>query len=158
MEILLELDSERVAYDVISGLVIGLGISIILGLYQMGRGCFERRRQIRYVSEVVSDGINRVRKTGSYTRKIFFYNLMLRELEYLLESEASSRISFVEKQTLRTALPYALDGSIQFLTQPPDNANEFFHQATEQFEGVKWLTLRATKELSQPFFGFKYGS
>ena len=158
MEILLELDSERVAYSVISGLVIGLGVSIILGLYQIGRGCLERRRQVRYVSEVVSYGINRVRKTGSYTRKLFFYNLMLRELEYFLESEASSRIRFVEKQTLRTALPYALDGSIQFLTQPPDNPNEFFHQATEQFEGVKWLTLRATEELSQPFFGLKYAS
>ena len=158
MEILLELDSERVAYSVISGLVIGLGVSIILGLYQVGRGCLERRRQKRYVSEVVSAGINRVRKTGNYTRKLFFYNLMLRELEDFLESEASSRIRFVEKQTLRTALPYALDGSIRFLTQPPDNPNEFFHRATEQFDGVEWLTLRATKELSQPFFGLKYGS
>ena len=158
MEILLELDSERVAYSVISGLVIGLGVSIILGLYQMGRGCLERRRQKRYVSQVVSAGINRVRKTGSYTRKLFFYNLMLRELEYFLESEASSRIGFVEKQTLKTALPYALDGSIRFLTRPPDNPKEFFHQATEQFDGVEWLTLRATEELSQPFFGLKYGS
>ena len=158
MEILLELDFERVAYSVISGLAIGLVVSIILGLYQMGRGCLERRRQKRYVSELVSDGINRIRKTGSYTRKIFYYNLMLRELEYILDSEASSRIRFVEKQTLRTALPYGVDGSIKFLTQPPDNPNEFFHQATEQFDGVKWLTLRATKELSQPFFGLKYGS
>lgn len=158
MEILLELDIERVAYSVISGLVIVVGVSIILGLYQMGRGRLERRRQVRYVSEVVSYGINSVRKTGSYTRKIFFYNLMLRELEYFLDSEASSRIRFVEKQTLRTALPYAVDGSIRFLTQPPDNPNEFFHQATEQFDGVKWLTLRATDELSQPFFGPKYVS
>jgi hypothetical protein len=156
MEILLELDSERVAYSVISGLVIGLGVSIILGLNRMRRNYFERRRQMRYVSEVVSHGINSVRKTGSYKGKIFFYNMMLRELEYFLQSEASSRIRFVEKQTLRTALPYAVDGSIQFLTQPPDNPNEFFHQATEQFEGVKWLTLRATEELSQPFFGLKY--
>ena len=158
MEILLELEFERVATSVISGLVIGLGVSIILGLFQMGRGCLERRRQVRYASDVVSYGINRVRKTGSYTRKIFFYNLMLRELQYFLESGASSRIRFLEKQTLRTALPYALDGSIRFLTQPPDNPKEFFHQATEQFDGVKWLTLRATEELSQPFFGLKYGS
>ena len=158
MEILLELDFERVAYSVISGLVMVLGVSIILGLYRMGRGCLERRRQMRYVSDVVSHGINGVRKTGSYTEKIFYYNLMLRELESFLESEASSRIRFVEKQTLRTALPYAVDGSIQFLTQPPDNPNEFFHLATEQFAGVKWLTLRATKELSQPFFGLRYGS
>ena len=156
MEILLELDFERVAYNVISGLVIGLGVSIILGLYQIGRGCLERRRQMRYVSQVVSYGINRVRKTGSYTEKIFYYNLMLRELESFLESESSSRIRFVEKQTLRTALPYGVDGIIQFLTQPPDNPNEFFHQATEQFDGVKWLTLRATEELPQPFFGLKY--
>ncbi len=158
MQILLELDSERVAYSVIAGLVTVLGVFIILGLYRMGRSRLERRRQVRYVSDVVSHGINRVRKTGSYTEKTFYYNLMLRELESFLESEASSRIRFVEKQTLRTALPYSVDGSIRFLTHPPDNPNEFFHQATEQFDGVKWLTLRATKELSQPFFGLRYGS
>ncbi len=156
MEILLELDPEQVASDVLSGVLMGLGISVILGLYQVGRACFKRRSQKRYFSEIVSDGINRVRKTANPHRKLFYYNLMLRELEQLLGPGASSRIKFSEKQLLRTALPHNIDGSVLFLTQPPDNPSEFFHQAAEQFEGIKWLTLRATKELSQPFFWLEH--
>ena len=74
-----------------------------------------------------------------------YYNMLLRGLErYLNADEASSRITYSEKELLRTVLPYSIDGRVTYIDHPdklPPNADVFLDLATERFQNIPWLIL-----------------
>jgi len=144
-----KLNAQQLATGVVTGIVAGIAVAIILGLYQLASDLSQRQYQIHYVSEMVSDGIERIRETNKNEERLLYYNRMLRELEDWLKSEESSEIRYSEKRTLRNALPYHIDGRVMFLTltRLPPQPDEFFKTALEQFQGIDWLTLRSKADL-----------
>lgn len=125
--------------NIASGAVDGIVVSLVLGIYQAAVGHYQRQEQIQYVSEMVSSGIHRIHEEDNAYTKVVYYNILLRELEHFLGSEASSRIKYSEKRQLKTTFPYHPDGSVALLSHPPENPEDFFEVATEQFDSIEWL-------------------
>ena len=135
------LNANQVVNNIVSGIAAGVAVAIILGLYHVATAYCQRKYQINYVSEMIADGIHRIHDESNNQTQLLYYNRMLRELDMFLSSDASSKIKFSEKQTLRTTLPYRITGNVMFMVKPPSQADKFFDDAIEQFQGVEWLIL-----------------
>ena len=141
-----KLDTQQLTNNVVSGVAAGIVVSIVLGLYQMTMVYHERREQIRYINDLVGTAIERIQETDENSTRLLYYNILLRGIEnYLNSADASSRIAYSEKEILRTALPYATNGSVTYLSSHdllPEDAEAFFRDATGQFKGIPWLRLK----------------
>ena len=129
-----KVDAHQLTNDTVAGVAAGIVVSLFIGLYQVVDSYRERRDQVRYASELVWAGVDRIRGTDKPETRLLYYNRLLRDLENYLTSDRSDRLEFAEKHTLRLAFPYGLDGSVRFLTQVPARADKFFDIIVEQFE------------------------
>ena len=125
---------QQIVSNIMGGVAAGIVVSILLGLYQGVANIRERQDQIEYVSEMVAGAMARIEDANDDPQRLLYYNLLLRGLErFLNDNEASSRITYEEQESLRTALPYDVDGWVKYAKNLPENSEEFFHLAVGQF-------------------------
>ena len=133
---------QQIVSNIMGGVAAGIVVSILLGLYQGVANIRERQDQIEYVSEMVAGAMARIEDANDDPQRLLYYNLLLRGLErFLNDNEASSRITYEEQESLRTALPYDVDGWVKYAKNLPENSEEFFHLAVGQFRAIPWLVL-----------------
>lgn len=137
------LDTQQLVNSSVAGIAAGLIVALVLGVYQLLHAHLKRKHQIHYVSEMVANGITRIQDANSDTERLLYYNRLLRTLDaYLNAADASSKISYAEKDVLRTALPYSIAGTVAYIDDPADlrpNGGAFFADAIEQFKSIPWL-------------------
>ena len=131
------LNTPLIVENAVAGIAAGIMVSIILGIYRKYIAHIQRQGQIRYVKKLILDRIDRIRKSNNDKERFLYYNRLLRVLVEYLGTEKSSRITAAEKQALENLMPYEGDGSIAFLTVPPEDKkpDEYFDQAIDQFRG-----------------------
>ena len=138
----LTIDTTQIYGNAISGTVAGVMVSLVLGFYQRYRAYWERCDQIGYLSVMVADATGMIVEARTDECRLLYYNRLLRSVEgYLNTYEASSKISFFEKQELRAVFPFRIDGRVAYLDAVPENAAAYFNAATERLKGISWLTL-----------------
>ena len=139
------IDSGELAKSIVSGIIVSVSVALVLGAYEVALSAYERRTQILYVSEMVHSGIERMRSAKDDSERLLRYNMLLRgALNFIDSPIASSKITYTEKEALRTVLPYDTAGRVTFFVNAlalPEDRDGFFRAAAEQFEGVLWLRL-----------------
>ena len=140
------LDRPQITNNIVSGIAAGIVVSLALGLYQWVSAYYERQDQIQYVSEVAAVAIEKINTECDDKARLLYYNRLLRSIESFLNAhEASFRIRYSEKEVLRTAFPYSLDGTVKYyahVDRLPTDADAFFDLATEQLTRIPWLILK----------------
>ena len=96
-----KVDAHQLTNDTVAGVAAGIVVSLFIGLYQVVDSYRERRDQVRYASELVWAGVDRIRGTDKPETRLLYYNRLLRDLENYLTSDRSDRLEFAEKHTLR---------------------------------------------------------
>lgn len=129
--------------NVVAGIVAGLAVAIILGIYRWICVYLERQYHIKYISRMISAGVKRVNDAGDDGSKLFYYNMLVRNLERVLDSDqTASRLTIHEIEQLLLALPYSTNGQVEVINREdklPEDRDGFFRTVTSRFSEVTWL-------------------
>ena len=139
----------------IEGVVTGVTISVILGIYGWIKWCVSRRKQINHLRHLISYGYDRIiKESGHYHQKqvlnksIFQYHLFLRiilDIEDALKYRANSldfkkvheiKMILIEIDSLISALDLGISG--HHMTPDKKFYETYFF---EKFRELKWLGL-----------------
>lgn len=135
------------AVGVVAGFTAGILVSIVLGSHQLMSVHLERKAQIEYVSKMVDVALSRLEQSQDDSTRLLYLNRLIRSLDELVnDQQASSRLTFEEKEVLRSALPYRLDGNVAIFShtdQLPKSSDKYFETVSEGFRSVPWLMLAA---------------
>ena len=125
--------------NILQGVVIGLTIAVLIGLYDQGKDWLDRREQVRYIRAFLVEGVNKTCETTDPKTRSFYYLKMLVDLKSAL-SIRSDGLSYDEKKELLDLLPFDEFGRPYIPKVNPVDA-AIITKTFEQLKGVTWAKI-----------------